>query len=507
MAKYLIHLGFPSWVIDNMVMYDVAIKLQQAGNEVHLFYCDRTVPICFSNPTAEAAVCRWCRWYRGRMSKSLPTEISVHTFKEYYDVGLGKSIAELEFQYNSVQEIKKLTYKEVKIGYGALSTYISQTRNLNPELDASFKTFFDSYLRAECLLVEIFDRALQQIKPDCVATYNGRFFETRPIYDYAKSLGYQVRCYDNVRPLGLKKGISAVFFENTLPHNVDYNVALLEKNWAEPNLSQLEKRAIAESFFLRRRGGYIAGDVVYTAKQVKGLLPKNWDQAKRNIVIFNSSEDEFAAISDEHYEMSLFPNQLVGVQRILELYSDRPQVHFNLRLHPNLKNIRYKYHQDYYELEKQFKNLTIISPQSQVSSYALMDQAEKVIVFGSTIGVESAYWGKPVILLAESFYSSLDLFYKPKSGPELVFLLDADLKSKDNLPALKFGFYVMRYDGGDLVTNYDTGAIVIKKKYFFFKYRPIRYSTVYLAIIKIFLIIINKIYPRRKNKIPTKENK
>jgi hypothetical protein len=286
---------------------------------------------------------------------------------------------------------------------------------------------------------------------------------------------------------------------------VEYNVAMMEKNWAEPALSDSEKRTIGESFFIKRRGGSVAGDVVYTTKQIKGLLPDGLDQTKKNIIIFNSSEDEFAAVGDEHYGMSLFPSQLAGVRRILELYQERTDIHFYLRLHPNLEKIRYKYHTGYYELAKQFNNLTVIPPASPVSSYALLDEAEKVIIFGSTIGVESVYWGKPVILLANSFYSFLDLFYKPKTEEELHVLIDSHLAPKDNLPAVKFGLYVMRYNGGDPVTNYDTGATVIKKKYFFFKYRPIRYSTLYLAIIKIALIALNKIFPKRRLQIPTKE--
>lgn len=505
MAKHLIQLSFSSWVIDNFVMYDTAVKLQQAGDEVHLFYCTGEPSVCWTNPCQQKIICRWCNHHRRKMHGSLPVGIKIHSFSDYYDFALGEMVSALTFQYNNLEEIKALKYKEVQIGYGALSTYISQTRNLDPLIDQTFKNFFDAYLRAECLLVEILARALTEIKPDYVSLYNGRFFETRPAYDYAKYLGYTVRCYENIRPLGLANGLSTVYFENCLPHNIKFNKEFIENNWRESTLSDQEKETVGRSFFENRRGGKRAGDAVYTLKQAAGKLPENWDEHKRNIVIFNSSEDEFVAIGDEYSGLSLFPSQIVGLKKILELFKEQPEFFFYLRIHPNLKGIKYKYHLDLYELEKEYNNIKVIPPDSPISSYALLDAAEKIIVFGSTIGVEGAYWGKPVILLAETFYSYLDLCYLPDSLESLREAILSRLPAKDNLPAIKYGFFIMKDKRGEPITSFPTGAKVINKKYFFFKHRPIRYSTVYLALIKIMLLISNKIYPQAKNTVPLKE--
>ncbi|MFZ4632234.1 MAG: capsule biosynthesis protein [Patescibacteria group bacterium] len=506
MAKYLIHLAFPSWVIDNMVMYDAAIKLQQQGNEVHVLYCVGTPSVCFTNPCQDKIICRWCNWHRNRMNQSLPDEIKIHTFNEYYDESLIKIVKQFSLNYSSVEDIKNLEYKNVKIGYGALSTYISQTRNLNPLVDDEFKNFFNSYLVAECLLTEILDKSLADIKPDYVSLYNGRFFETRPIYDYSKKLGYKVRCYENIYPLGLENGMSTVFFENYLPHNIKLNTELIENNWNNSLLPRDEKEKIGRSFFENRKTGKRVGDIVYTSAQKNGLLPENWNKAKRNIVIFNSSEDEFAAIGDEYEGLSLFANQIEGVKKILDLFKNEKNLYFYLRVHPNLTGIKYRYHLDLYELEKQFDNIKVIPSDSEVSSYSLLDAAEKIIVFGSTIGVEAAYWGKPVILLSETFYSYLNICYRPQSIDEMRIMILADLKNKEALPAIKYGFFIMKDARGDLITNFDTRATIIKKKYFFFKFKPIKYSTVYLAVIKMLLVGLNRIYPRSKKSIPNKEN-
>ena len=62
---------------------------------------------------------------------------------------------ELQFNYDGLQEIKNLTYKNVKIGYGALSTYISKTRNLHPAIDLEIILII---YRTEFILVEILQK-------------------------------------------------------------------------------------------------------------------------------------------------------------------------------------------------------------------------------------------------------------------------------------------------------------------------------------------------------------
>lgn len=38
----------------------------------------------------------------------------------------------------------------------------------------------------------------------------------------------------------------------------------------------------------------------------------------------------------------------------------------------------------------------MIGADSDISTYDIMDNAEKVIVFGSTMGLESSYWENPL---------------------------------------------------------------------------------------------------------------
>ena len=72
-----------------------------------------------------------------------------------------------------------------------------------------------------------------------------------------------------------------------------------------------------------------------------------------------------------------------------------------------------------------------------------MDAADKVVVFGSTIGMEAVYWGKPVILLAGAAYYYSNICYIPKSKEELKEIIVKTLPPKENDATIKWGFYVM----------------------------------------------------------------
>ena len=83
------------------------------------------------------------------------------------------------------------------------------------------------------------------------------------------------------------------------------------------------------------------------------------------------------------------------------------------------------------------------SPPKSISLSPVVATAEKVIVFGSSTGIEANYSGKPVVLLGGAFYYYLDVTYNPMTKEEVLLLITSKLEPKNNLGAIKFGFYLM----------------------------------------------------------------
>jgi hypothetical protein len=226
-------------------------------------------------------------------------------------------------------------------------------------------------------------------------------------------------------------------------HLLCWKLSILSQNfiqeiWNTSEIDMDKKINLASEFYERRKNALPAGDKIYTKSQRIGLMPEGWDSGKKNIVIFTSSEDEFVAIGEEFEKYSIFPSQIEGIKEIANHFLKNPQIQFYIRIHPNLSDVEYSYHNKLYEFEK-YPNIKVIGPKSNISSYSLIDNSDIVVVFGSTIGIEAAYWGKPTILLSGAMYYYLDCCYIPSSKNELFELINSHLLPKEKLGTYKFG--------------------------------------------------------------------
>jgi len=71
-----------------------------------------------------------------------------------------------------------------------------------------------------------------------------------------------------------------------------------------------------------------------------------------------------------------------------------------------------------------------------------MQQADKVVTFGSTVGIEAPFWGKPSILGGRAVYQQLGSTYNPDSHEELMgLLLTSGLPPNDKLGSLMYGYF------------------------------------------------------------------
>ena len=438
--KIFIYIADFSWGNTDGHHLDLAIQEVNAGNEVFVLNCDDSVGLCIRNPKREYLKCKMCSYCQKRsLRKFLPRKgVEQHWMREFVSQC---DIASLpKFEYNDSYELRNLTYKGIEIGYGVMSTYISLTRNLYPQINAESRKYFDALIQEQLITLNVIEKLQSQYHFDKYIFQNGRGAQFKAILNFCERNEIEFLCTEYI----LRDGQFFLNdFKNTIPHDIHAVCTRMKKNYCT-DLAKDENacQKVAISFFENRRNAKPAGDKIYTKDQEKGLMPQNWNESVENIVIFNSSEDEYAAISKEFDREALFRSQIDGIKAIVEHYQSDETKHFTLRVHPNLKNVRYKYHLSLYDFN--YPNLTVIPGDSPISTYSLMDAADKIIVFGSTTGIEAAYWGKPVICLAAAFYKDLNVVYKPESIEDLWRLIESkhlcSLNGKDALP---FGYYFM----------------------------------------------------------------
>lgn len=435
-------------------LLDEAISLSKdKNNEVYFAYCGGVNEMCVFNNKGSKPVCKLCSLCTKRIISKYG--IKAISLKDY----IPHSITSVKFDYKNAEELRDIRYKGVNIGMSIMSTFISSTRNMSPLINDEARRFFDAHLDQNVRFVESLYALVDEIKPDYIYGYNGRFEDSRPVYDICKELKINSRLTEDDKVDGVS---NLLVYENHLPHDIDYFVERRDYCWDHYQLSNEEKIELGKSFYIKRRGGLPSGDVeIYIKNQHEGYIPE-FDDSKTNIAIMNSSEDEYAAVGGEWDDLKFFKTQYEGIIYLLE--NAPSNVHFYLRIHPNLRKIKYRYHLDLINLGEKYSNITVIPASSEMSTYTIMEHADKIVGFGSTMCLESSFWGKPSILLGPSWFYYDDLTYNPQTKEELISLLTADIKPKHNINIYKYGAYIL--DKSPLYIKYENLDSTLERKTF-----------------------------------------
>ncbi len=418
---------------------ELALENIDASNKVFFLQCDKFLGVCQHNKYGNPFMCYHCKKAMTRRIEDLAnsSRCSVKYLSELIIEDDVKIANDYKFDFDSVSSLKNLNYKRMSVGYGAFSSYVTCSRNVMPNFTNDFKTYISFLIRKQIAIICMLERLQLKFNFEEFVLHNGRFAQFKPFLEFAKKNKIDFICTEQIF---YKNKFLKNYFYNDIPHSIDYGAKNILENW--DNGDPKNRESIGRSFFEKRRRGIPAGDKVYIKDQNFGEMPNDWDSSVENITIFNSSEDEFLAISKDYDSYLMFPNQYIALKTIFDHYKEDKTKHFYLRIHPNLKKIPYKSHLALYGLK--YDNVTIIPADSSVSSYTLMDHSDKIIIFNSTIGLEAAYWNKPVIALSKYTYFKLGLLNYPNNVDELWTYIDSkDLPINKNENLIKFGYWFM----------------------------------------------------------------
>lgn len=489
-----------------IMLHEIDKLIDNPENQVFILSCNGILRNCVVNKTSDRILCKVCQFARNVGEKPYLDKVKIIHIEDFVKT---EEIAFPEFEYENIKDIQKIIFKDCYIGYGALSSYVSYTRNQEPVMDQDFRNYFGDLLKSEVLLIHAMEDLLREKAFDEVYLYNGRWADVRPVFDICLRDKIKVNVLESVN--NGTTSFDREIYENVLPQDISYRNNIIEKIWQESELNDEVKEKLAADFYIKRKNAdFVRGDIiVFTANQKSDKLPDGWDTSKRNIAIFNSSEDEFIALGKEWEKYQIFANQESGIKEILSKFGDNSNYHFYLRIHPNLRNVPYGYHKRLVDLELSYKNVTVIAGDSKVSTYKLIDNSEKVIVFGSSVGVEACYWRKPVILLGGTTYYFQDVAYIPGSLDEVINMINMNLEPKPFLGALKYGFYLMNHKLYSETINSEPYPIKIFGKTFGYGFNHMRVlnSPMFFKILYKFLLISHsllRLIVKDKKSIPVK---
>ncbi len=340
------------------------------------------------------------------------------------------------YRFASIDELNAYRYGDVDVGSAVASTIVSRYINATPDLKMDENlvrrlvyTFLAQYIMARKLI--------RANSPGRVYLFNGRYAVMRAILRACESEGVSYAVHDRGSSLG-----RYMLYEDCLPHDLAASRRRMMNAWelADPST----RDSVADQFYSAISSGSMIGGLYYCQSQERGKLPESWNTSKRNVVIFTSSEDEFVAIGDE-WKNPVYKGQYDALIQICESLGQLdPNIMLYIRMHPNQGTRNDAVTRGIRAIRG--PSVEVIPPESAVSSYACLAAAEKVLTFGSTMGIEAVYYGKPSILVGCCAYMDLaDSLYRPLNHREVMTMIAEILPPKSRDAAMIAGYYWATY--------------------------------------------------------------
>lgn len=410
----------------------------EKGDAVTYITCDAALCFCEINPKHDYLQCIGCFGRAREGIKRLSRSVKVVRLSELIFQARREMAAlqKLPKTFSSFDELYNLRFENFDIGAAVLSTL--NTKLNDPEPDPSRHPELTwSILSSAFAAFVALDRYLCRKTCDVFYLFNGRFSNFRAALRACNKR--HVRCLVHER--GCDRS-SYSLAENTMPHDPSNQKKSISAALARAK-SPEQKKALAQQFYAERKEGKIANWVSYTERQVRDSLPGSWLIAPVRIAAFSSTESEYACLR-EFYRPGIYPSQAEGFETIIHDLAERNFTGvFAIRMHPNSAGTKADFTDKIRALPYPF--LCVIGPEEEIDSYALLKTAHKVLSFGSTIGIEAAYWGVPSIVARWAAYEDLGSTYSPVDHQQLMDLLMNPIDPKPTEGAIDFGFYSKNY--------------------------------------------------------------
>ncbi|CAK0773174.1 hypothetical protein WCLP8_490002 [uncultured Gammaproteobacteria bacterium] len=416
---------------------DVMQQHLDEGDHVIYVDCDRAVMMCDASTSNDPLFCRGCVAKRKGGLRLLTPVVQTVLLSSL--IPADEEIApHPPLAFDTSETLGSFRFDDWDCGEAVLSSLYSITKTRYPSFD-TYQDFIQRGLHATIRLYRAARAAIRRFHPDRVYFFNGRGVGGRCFVRACQA--EKVRFFSHERG---SRNDSFLLLENAIIQDPDAWQQDIVRCWNN-NPDDAQKCQIADVFFQNRRQGknlrYIR--INFLKDQVKGIVPEGWWQADPRLVLFTSSETEHAALSG-FFDKGIYNDLADALNRIVGDLTARGFLgQLVVRMHPNSASEAHSILAQFAHHHAPF--LRMVLPWDQVDTYSLLDNASKVIVANSTLGMEAAYIGKPVILLNRAIYDKLGAVYTPHNHEELMEMLQLDLPPLDRTGTYHFGYHGMSF--------------------------------------------------------------
>ena len=274
-------------------------------------------------------------------------------------------------------------------------------RNLHERVE------FREFVESAAIVARAFARLLDRRRPASIVMVSGLFFAESVMRALAEQRGIRVVTYDIPGRPG------TIFVSDDLPASF-YDV---QKRWdarADSLPTAAQRERIERDVAARLEGS----DALWSGFDTTAPPPPATEGVTRLAVFTNVSWDTAVALRDIG-----FVDMFDWLEHVVAWAITRPDVQLDVRAHPAETRVRGFESSDLAIdfLSERFpelpSNIRLYGPESAVDSYALIQASTAVLVYTSTIGLESALLGRPVLVAADVHYRGQGFTYD-LTGPD-----------------------------------------------------------------------------------------
>jgi hypothetical protein len=427
-GERVLFMSWRGWSTHLAIETVLAHAVQRRGAAPIFAYCGGRLPICDVMPVTAAPPmpCHSCREYaRGAIQAAGFESLSLH---EVLDVGTAVLVARDDVGgLTTVSECEAYIDQDLPLGRlvrTSVAWFLSRGTLLDtPQTVATYRSFLVSGIVVARGLRAI----LKRTGADRVFFLNGSFFAESIMAALATQRGLAFGTYE--------KGFIRDAIVMT-PNAVASRLAVPEVAWElarDTPLTEDESEAIDAYLGDRRRGGGSLDNFwrsrVDGVDHIRDALRLD---ARRPLVVMFCNILWDSAVLDRDLA---FPSMGAWVVEGIRWAKSHPNLDLVVRIHP--AEIQLRNHPTVERMANHIRanfqelppNVRVIDADDPTSSYVLMDIAALGLVYTSTVGLELAVRGIPVVVAAETHYRARGFTKDPQTPQQYWAEADRLLRS------------------------------------------------------------------------------
>ncbi len=408
----------------------LAVALTLRGAQAHFLLCDKFLPACLQAITTsfntkeefpkhgpQKSLCNNCFKTGYEMYK--PLGLPIHLYSRLVSQDEELKAYEMAKSIN-IDDIKNFVLDGLHIGEHAYAGALRYFARADLKGISYAEKVLRRYFHAALLSVYVTERILSKYNFDCVVFNHGIYIPQGITGEVARK--YKVRVV-NWNPAYRKKCF--IFSEGDTYHHTLMNEPA--SKWENLSLTKkLENKTL--NYLKSRRQGtqdwiWFHENPQFEFEHIQKKLGINLNKPLIGMLT-NVLWD-----AQLHYPDKAFSNMLEWIFETIKYFQKRKDLQLIIRIHPaEIRGTLPSRQLVLDEINKKFprlgSNIIVIPPDSNVSTYTIMEKCNTVIIYGTKTGVELTSVGIPTIVAGEAWVKNKGITLDPKTKYAYFNMLD-----------------------------------------------------------------------------------